>query len=129
MNHLAQTIGRPADIEGVFHLFGSGGRSAPAFSDYRPAHRLHENYFSSGVHEYLDSDRIHPGESRRVAVWLITPHVYPACLWEGREIGVYEGEHSQVGLLRVTEVRNPILRGTPERYKSVWTIPPGLEEV
>jgi elongation factor Tu len=122
----AQSILRPADIEGVFHLFARGGRTTPAFSDYRPAHKLHENYLSSGVHEYLDVDRVFPGEDARVAVWLITPHVYPGCLWEGRTIGVYEGEHHQVGVLTVTQVRNAVLRATPESYTPLWSPPPGI---
>ncbi len=119
---------RSADVEGRLHLFGSGGRQAPAFSgDYRPAHKLHVNYLSSGIHEYLDVDCVHPGETVRVVVWFITPHVYPGCLWEGREVGVFESEHLQVGTLEVMHFHNQILRGSPDTYKSVWYPPVGLE--
>src|SRR6266545_3508867 len=74
---------RPPDFEGTFHLFST---AKPKLSGYRPHHAIHENYQTSGTHTYLDQDRVEPGETVRVAVHFITPHVYPHCIWEGREL-------------------------------------------
>lgn len=127
MYKLANDFRRPPDFEGTVRYAKSGGRHSPAFSGYRPAHKLHDNYLSSGFHEYLDVDSVMPGEEARVAVWLITPEVYPACLWEGREIEVFEGQR-QVGTLRVDRLLNEILRCSPESYRPEWISPPGLEQ-
>ena len=116
------------DFEGTVSFLDprSGGRRTPALSNYRPTHRLHENYLSSGMHEYLDVEAVHPGETARVAVWLIAPEVYPGCLWVGREIDVCEGER-KVGSVRVDRLFNEVLRGTPETYQRLWCPAQGLE--
>lgn len=117
-------MNRAPDIEGVFHLLAAGGRHTPVQSGYyRPQHKLYDNYLTSGLHKYLDVDRVVPGGAARVAVWFVTPEVYPHSLWKGREITVSEGEHA-VGTLRVTRVLNPNLRGKAATYNPVWTKPP-----
>jgi hypothetical protein len=119
-------MNRPPDIEGLFHLLPEGGRGASVWSGYRPQHRLYGNCWTSGEHEYLDVTELTPGGIARVAVWFITPHVYPHSLWRSREIIVSEGERV-VGTLKVTRVLNPILRGKAATYKPLWSAPPGLE--
>lgn len=118
------TQSRPADFEGVLNLIPAdpGGRQTPAHSGYRPSHQLHDNYSSTGLHEYLDGDNVQPGESGRVAVWLATPDIYPACLWEGREIKIHEGERN-VGNIRVTKIHNTALCVTEAEYQAVWQVP------
>ncbi len=110
-----------ADLEGMFHLFADGGRTAPARSGYRPAHRLYDNYYSSGEHRYVGTDEIAPGETAAVRIRLVTPYVYPASLWEGRVIEVCEGTRP-VGLLTVTRILNPGLSGNRENYRPIWTM-------
>lgn len=119
-------MNRAPDIEGVFHLLAVGGRSAPVKSGYRPQHKLYDNYLTSGVHSYLDAEGVVPGGTARVAVWFITPDVYPHSIWKGREIVVSEGEHA-VGTLKVTRVLNPNLRGKAATYNPIWSEPPGLK--
>lgn len=114
---------RAPDIEGVFQLSSTEGRNTPVKTGYRPAHKLHENYSTSGVHQYLDVAEVAPGEAARVAVWFITPEVYPRSLWKGREITVHEGERT-VGILKITRVINPNLRGKAATYDSEWVAPP-----
>lgn len=120
-------MNRNPDIEGVFHLLPEGGRESPAHSGYRPNHRLYDNYWTSGVHEFPDTEELAPGGTARVLVWLITPAVYPRSLWEGREILVSEGS-KVVGTLKVTHVFNPVLLGDAARYNPVWSEPPELQE-
>jgi elongation factor Tu len=122
-------MNRPPDIEGVFQLFALQGtaRLSPVFSGYRPLHRLHDNYLTSGQHEYPGADQLAPGEAASVLVWFITPDVYPGSLWAGREIDVLEGPTRIVGTLTVTKVLNQVLNGSPETYSPVWTEPPNLD--
>jgi elongation factor Tu len=119
-------MNRAHDIEGVFCLLRTGGRSGPVHSGYRPAHKLFENYLTSGIHEYVDAEKVAPGESVQVKVWLITPEVYPASLWEGREVTVHEGEH-MVGSLKVIRILNPILGVESSKYNPIWSEPHGLK--
>jgi hypothetical protein len=106
------------DVEGEFHLFGNG-RAGPAYTGYRPLHEVHANYLTSGEHTYVGTDRVCLGGTVKVQVRLISPHAYPCCLWVGREIRVFEGS-KQVGVLRVTQVMNPVLRTAPDAYQPEW---------
>jgi translation elongation factor EF-Tu-like GTPase len=119
---------RAPDIEGDIRFLtaAEGGRQSAARSSYMPAHRIHDNYQTSGRHVYPDVEQVRPGESARVHVWFITPHVYPRCLWPGRELDVMEGTRV-VARLRVTRVVNEALAVRAEDYAPMWTRPPGLE--
>ena len=119
---------READFVGEITLVSTeaGGRSTPARSGYRPVHAIHENYQTSGEHEYLDVEWLYPSESSRVKVRFVTPHVYPHCIWVGREINVQEGRRI-VGVVTVTEIVNLKLECKPEDYKSTWVLPKYLE--
>lgn len=121
-------MNRPHDIEGTFHAFPTpqGGRKLPAYSGYRPQHQLHDNYQTSGQHEYIGTTHVLPGETVETKVWLLTPDVYPKCLWVGREVGVFEGA-CHIGTLTVTRILNPVLLGSPETYRPIWVEPPGLD--
>lgn len=107
------------DFEGVFHLLPTHGTVR---SGYRPQHLLHENYQSSGVHIYSQREFVGPGETAHVQVCLITPEVYPCCIWEGRAISIFEGSRL-VGTLTIRQIMNEILRVDPEHYKPVWEEP------
>jgi translation elongation factor EF-Tu-like GTPase len=120
-------MNRTHDIEGEFHILPTnlGGRRGPAFSGYRPAHKVHDNYLTSAQHEYVGVTQIAPGETAHAKVWFITPDIYPHCLWSGRVIDVQEGSRV-VGRLTVTKILNKTLEGTPERYNPIWVEPQGL---
>lgn len=117
---------READIEGIFELFADSGRAGPVCSGYRPGHKIHENYISSGEHQYIDSEWVSLGESANTKLWLITPEVYPASIWIGRELEVSEGTNI-VGKFIVTGVLNETLLCTPDSYNPVWVVPSELE--
>jgi len=119
---------RDYDIEGLFHMFPTklfSGRRTPAFSGYRPSHKVHDNYLTSAQHEYIGVTQVAPGETASVKVWFITPDVYPNCLWSGRVIDVQEG-HKVIGTLTVTKILNKTLEGLPETYNPTWVEPKGL---
>jgi translation elongation factor EF-Tu-like GTPase len=123
-----KTMQRSPDIEGVFHLYATevSSRNRPALSGYRPAQKIHENYFTTGEHKYLDVVELVPGSSALVEVWFITPEAYPRCLWKGREITVHEGERA-VGALKVVRIFSEILLGDPASFSQKWKSPTGLE--
>lgn len=103
-----------------------GGRRTPMFSGIRPIHRLHDNYLTSGQHEFIGTSQLAPGETTQSAVWLVTPDVYPESLWVGRTIDVMEGT-KVVGKLTITKILNPVLCGSPERYSPLWVQPENLD--
>jgi translation elongation factor EF-Tu-like GTPase len=119
---------RSHDIEGEFYIFAAAqsGRRTPAYSGYRPQHKIHDNYQTSGQHEYLNATQVAPGETVSTKIWLLTPDVYPNSLWVGRKIGVFEGAR-QVGTFTVSRIVNDVLLGSPETYNPVWAEPPGLD--
>jgi hypothetical protein len=113
LRRLADTkMNNRVDFEGVFHLLPPHGTVR---SGYRPQHLLHENYQSTGFHIYPEREFVGPVERAHVQVRLITPEVYPCCLWE-------------VGTLRVEKIINEILCVAPEQYKPLWEEPPHLCE-
>lgn len=108
------------DFEGVFYLLPTHGTVR---SGYRPQHLLHENYQSTGFHTYSEREFVEPGETAHVQVRLITPEVYPCCIWEGRVLSIFEGSRL-VGTLRIERIMNEILRVAPEHYLPLWEGPP-----
>jgi hypothetical protein len=117
---------RQADIEGTFQLFANSGRTGSVCSGYRPGHKIHENYISSGEHQYIDSEWVSLGGSASTKLWLVTPEAYPASIWVGRELEVSEGTHI-VGKFTVTSVFNETLLCTPDGYNPIWVVPPELD--
>lgn len=115
---------RPPDFEGEFHLFG-GAANARKYSGYRPQHEVHDNYQTSGIHAYIGREFVDPGDTVLVQVQLVTPEVYPRCLWEGRQLKVLEGA-KQVGTLRVTNLLNASLRVAPDAYETLWVEPESI---
>lgn len=117
---------QPPHVEGTFHLFASaqGGRTAPVESGYRPQHKVHDNYLSTGRHEYPDVEQVAPGDSVKVHAWFVTPEMYPGSLWAGRQVAVMEGRNV-VGMLTVTRILNDVLAGSKDSYSPVWTKPAG----
>src|ERR1044071_1842613 len=101
---------RSADVEAEITLFATeqGGRQSPALSGYRPAHKVRDDYLTTGIHTYFDCDQVLPGQTVRGSITFITPEVYSHCLWVGREVDVQEGSRV-VGRARITKIRNPVL--------------------
>lgn len=101
---------RSPDVEAEITLLPTdqGGRQGPARSGYRPAHKVKEDYLTTGVHNYFDCDEVFPGQTVRGTIAFITPEVYPHCLWVGREIDIQEGSRV-VGRARITKILNPLL--------------------
>jgi hypothetical protein len=116
-------MNRQHDIEGELHLFDTrqGGRQGPVTSGFMPLHKLYDNYLSSGKHEYRATQCVAPGEIALALVWLITPDVYPGCLWIGRELDIMEGPTRVVGKLTITKIFNEILCGSADSYSPRWT--------
>jgi translation elongation factor EF-Tu-like GTPase len=105
-----QFYGHGPDVEAEITLFApeAGGRSTPAFSGYRPGHKVRDDYITTGVHQYIDRGELAPGETALATITFITPEVYPHCLWVGREIDIQEGSRV-LGRARITKIYNAIL--------------------
>lgn len=97
----------PADAEVTFRF--NGTRRTPVADGYRPAHRIREDYLTTGVHHYFGVTEVAPDGQARGTITFITPEAYPHTLWEGRVLDICEGERV-VGTATVEKVFNPILR-------------------
>ena len=99
------------DVEAEFTLLTAeqgGRRSAPVLSGYRPAHKVRDDYLTTGYHTYLDCDQVLPGQTARCSIEFLSPEAYPHSLWAGREIDVQEGDRL-IGRVRITKIFNPLL--------------------
>lgn len=83
-------------------------RKAPVRSGYRPAHLIRDGYYTTGVHEYIDTNELRMNESCIGMITFISPEVYPHTLYPGLIIETYEGS-KKTGYIEIVEVYNPIL--------------------
>ena len=97
---------RDPDVEVTFRF--NGTRRGPVYDGYRPAHRVREDYLTSGLHRYLEVTQVAPDGTARGTITFLTPEVYPGTMWVGRVINIHEGERV-VGTATVEKVLNPIL--------------------
>lgn len=104
--------GPDVEAEVTFLAADEGGRSTPAQSGYRPQHAVRDDYFTTGVQEYLDVEQAAPGATVRANITFLTPEAYPGCLWEGKVINVQEGSRV-VGRARILKIFNPALQRLP----------------
>ena len=97
---------RLPDVEAIFRF--SGTRSRPYADGYRPAHRVTDNYLTTGVHHYNYTKFVPSDGTATGTITFLTPEAYPHCLWEGKTIAIHEGDHI-VGYATITKVLNPLL--------------------
>lgn len=94
------------DVEVVFKF--NGARRGPAYSGYRPAHLIKDDYLTTGVHNYVKPSIALPISEVFGTIKFITPEVYPHCLWIGKIINIQEGKKI-VGSAEIIKILNPIL--------------------
>ena len=97
---------RAPDAEVIFRF--NGTRRTPVRDGYRPAHRIREDYLTTGVHHYYDAEEVAPDGEARGTISFITPEAYPNSLWIGKVLDIQEGERI-VGTATIERVLNPIL--------------------
>ena len=99
-------MNRPPDVKAVIRL--NHVRKSPAVSGYRPAHRVKEDYLTTGAHQYIGTDALHPGDSCEGTITFITPEAYPHCLHVGQVMDIQEGSKI-VGTAEIIEIYNKLL--------------------
>ena len=97
---------RDPDAVVIFRF--NGTRRTPVRDGYRPAHRIREDYLTTGVHHYFDVKEVAPNGEAQGTITFLSPEVYPNSLWVGKTIDICEGERI-VGSATVEKVLNPIL--------------------
>lgn len=100
MNHLP-------DVEVLFEF--NNARKLPAKDGYRPAHLIKDNYLTTGIHHYYDSESIPPSGTAKGTITFISPEFYPHFLWVGKKIAIYEGEKI-IGYATITAIYNQLLQ-------------------
>ena len=99
-------MNRLPDVEVLFEF--NSTRKRPVTDGYRPAHLITDDYLTTGIHHYYDSDIVYPNSSVKGTITFITPEAYPHCLWIGKRICIQEGS-SIVGYATVSKIFNSIL--------------------
>ena len=97
---------RSPDAEVTFRF--NGTRRTPVRDGYRPAHRIREDYLTTGLHHYFETVEVAPDGQARGTVTFLTPEAYPNTLWVGKVLEICEGERI-VGHATVEKVLNPVL--------------------
>ena len=99
-------MNRTADVEAVFEF--NGARRGPAFDGYRPAHLITDNYLTTGIHHYYQTNAVSPNGTANGTITFLTPEAYPHCLWIGKKIKIQEGDRV-VGYAVITKIFNALL--------------------
>lgn len=99
-------MNRTADVEAVFEF--NGTRSGPAFDGYRPAHLITDNYLTTGIHHYYQTNAVPPKGTAKGTITFLTLEAYPHCLWIGKKINIQEGDRV-VGYAVITKIFNSLL--------------------
>ena len=97
---------REPDVEAVFEFIGT--RRHPSAEGYRPAHLVKEDYLTTGIHHYYDTDRAPLIGKTKGTITFLSPEAYPSCLWVGKRINIQEGA-KVVGYATITKIFNSIL--------------------
>ena len=97
------------DVKAIIRL--NHVRKSPAVSGYRPAHRVKEDYLTTGTHTYIGTDVLYPGASCEATIIFLSPEYYPHCLYVGQIIDIQEGSRI-VGTAEITEIYNKLLEHT-----------------
>ena len=94
----------PHDIEAEIHFFptAEGGRSGPAFDDYRPQF-YYDGHDWDARHLYPDVERVNPGDTVRAFVGFLNPLEHVGKLHPGKEFEIREGSKT-VGRGRVLRI-------------------------
>lgn len=93
------------DVEVLFEFVGN--RRDNICEGYRPAHLICADCLNTGVHSYyhIENDT---NKGIKGTITFISLEAYPACLWIGKQIKMYEGKNI-VGYAIITKIFNPIL--------------------
>ena len=95
------------DVEVLFKF--NGTRNYPAKDGYRPAHLVCDNYLTTGIHHYYETDSVSPNGTAKGTITFLSPRAYPHCLWVGKKINIQEGARI-VGYATIIKIFNPILQ-------------------
>ena len=90
------------DVEAIFEFVGY--RKKNLYEGYRPTHLICENYLTTGIHSYYNLENDFDKEIRGT-ITFISPEKYPASLWIGKKIPMFEGKNV-VGFATITDVFN-----------------------
>ena len=90
------------DIEAIFEFI----LKKEVHDGYRPSHMVKENCLTTGLHHYYKDKNI-DGEVKGT-ITFITPEEYPACLWIGKKIEMFDGS-KLIGYATVLKIFNAVL--------------------
>ena len=75
---------RLPDVEVIFEF--NGFRKGFVKDGYRPGHLVTENYVTTGIHHYYETNIVAPDGIATGTITFLTPEFYPHCLWAGKKL-------------------------------------------
>ena len=95
---------QPRDVEVEITLLPTkhGGRSAPAFSGYRPQFYYAGDDWDAS-HEYPDTEQVHPGETARAFLRFLSPEQHVGKVYPGMAFLLREGNRT-IGYGSITRI-------------------------
>ena len=91
------------DIEAIIENLRPSGNVM--HSGYRPAHKVNDNYLTTGEIIFVDGLDLLYGNKSLAYIKFITPEYYPNCLWVGKKIQIQEGS-ILTGYATITKIIN-----------------------
>jgi translation elongation factor EF-Tu-like GTPase len=86
-----------------------GGRKDPVSTGYWPQLKFHFTEKQSGGRQtFIDKKLVHPGESAKASIKILSPHFFEHSLKEGLEFEIREG-NTVVGTGVIESILNPNL--------------------
>lgn len=99
-------MNKTPDVEVVFEF--NGTRKSSVADGYRPTHLITDDYLTTGIHHYYQTNSVLPNGTANGTITFLSPEIYPHSLWIGKKINIQEGARI-VGYATITKIFNPIL--------------------
>lgn len=103
---LVPVFERPFDIEAIIKNLRASKSNIS--TGYRPTFEILQNYWTSGVIDFIDCELLKYNNETRANIRFLTPDSYPRSIWVGRKMVFYEGKKI-TGYAIVTQIFNKIL--------------------
>lgn len=82
-NEMKTIFDQSPDVEVVFEF--NGRRKTPVADGYRPAHLVTNDYLTTGIHHYYNTNTVAPNGNARGTITFLSPEAYPYSLWIGKK--------------------------------------------
>ena len=98
----------PLSLDAVAEITNNRATHTSFGPEYRGCCEIKSHYKTSCIIKAEDNSQINFEETKVCTVSFITPNVYPASIWVGKDMELYEGDRL-VGHMKIVTINNPEL--------------------